>query len=235
MPSDTQRGDWIQISAWRQAWRSLARRPAFFAATVLTLAFGAGITTTVFSLVDTVLIKPLPYPGADALVTVYELNSSTRDRRSLVAPGRLEDWQRGNRSFVAISATYNESVTETSGQEPERLAGVRVAPRFFQVYGQQPVTGRWFSDDEERETGPNAAVISERFWIRRFNRAPAAIGQPLMISGKGYPIVGIMPASFSAASTDVWLPAKTSPWLLGQREARFLNGVGRLKPGVIVC
>ena len=234
MPSDTQRGDMIQISAWRQAWRSLARRPAFFAATVLTLAFGAGITTTVFSLVDTVLIKPLPYPGADALVTVYELNSSTRDRRSLVAPGRLEDWQRGNRSFVAISATYNESVTETNGQEPERLAGVRVAPRFFQVYGQQPVAGRWFSDDEERETGPNAAVISERFWIRRFNRAPAAIGQTLMISGNGYPIVGIMPASFSAASTDVWLPAKTSPWLLGQREARFLNGVGRLKPGVTI-
>ncbi len=73
--------------AWRQAWRSLARRPAFFAATVLTLAFGAGVTTAVFSLVDTVLIKPLPYPDADALVTVYELSPSARDRRSLVAPG----------------------------------------------------------------------------------------------------------------------------------------------------
>ena len=84
-----QRGEWIQMWAWRQAWRSLARRPAFFAAAVLTLAFGAGVTTAVFSLVDTVLIKPLPYPDADALVTVYELSPSARERRSLVAPGRL--------------------------------------------------------------------------------------------------------------------------------------------------
>ena len=229
-----QRGEWIQMWAWRQAWRSLARRPAFFAATVVTLAFGAGVTTAVFSLVDTVLIKPLPYPDADALVTVYELSPSTRDRRSLVAPGRLQDWRRLNRSFVAISGTNTESVTDTSGQEPERLAGVRVAPRFFEVYGQQPIAGRWFIDDEERDTGPNAVVVSERFWTRRFNRDPSAIGQALTIGGKGYPIVGVMPASFSAATTDVWLPGKTNAWLLGQREARFLNGVGRLKPDVTI-
>ena len=224
----------IQLWAWRQAWRSLARRPAFFAASVLTLAFGAGITTTVFSLVDTVLLKPLPYPDADALVTVYELSPSARERRTLVAPGRLRDWERGNRSFAAISATNTESLTDTSGQEPERLAGVRVAPRFFEVYGQQPVAGRWFTEDEERDTGPNAAVISERFWARRFNRDSAAVGRALTIGGKAYPIVGVMPASFTAATTDVWLPGKTSSWLLGQREARFLNGVGRLKPGVTI-
>ena len=231
-PEPRPHGDWIQLSAWRQAWRSLTRRPAFFVATVLTLAFGAGVTTAVFSLVDTVLVKPLPYPDADALVTVYELSPSARERRSLVAPGRLQDWQRANRSFVSISATYNESVTDTSAEEPERLAGVRVAPRFFEVYGRPPLAGRWFSEDEERETGPNAAVISERFWIRRFNRAPSAIGQALMVGGKGYPIVGIMPSSFTPATTDVWLPAKISSFLLGQREARFLNGIGRLKPGV---
>ena len=233
-PEPDQRGEWIQMWAWRQAWRSLARRPAFFAATVVTLALGAGVTTAVFSLVDTVLIKPLPYPDADALVTVYELSPSTRDRRSLVAPGRLQDWRRLNRSLVAISGTNTESVTDTSGQEPERLAGVRVAPRFFEVYGQQPIAGRWFSDDEERDTGPNAVVVSERFWTRRFNRDPSAIGRALTIGGKGYPIVGVMPASFSPATTDVWLPGKTNAWLLGQREARFLNGVGRLKPGVTI-
>ena len=229
-----QRGEWIHRGAWRQAWRSLWRRPAFFAATVLTLAFGAGITTAVFSLVDTVLIKPLPYPDADALVTVYELSPSARERRSLVAPGRLQDWHRANRSFVAISGTNTESLTETSGTEPERLAGVRVSPRFFQVYAQQPIAGRWFTTDEELETGPNAAVISERFWTRRFNRDPAAIGRALTIGGKGYPIVGVMPASFTGAATDVWLPGKINAWLLGQREARFLNGVGRLRPGVTI-
>ena len=228
------RGEWIQMWAWRQAWRSLVRRPAFFAATVLTLTFGAAVTTAVFSLVDTVLIKPLPYPDADALVTVYELSPSTRDRRSLLAPGRLQDWRRLNRSFVAISATNTESFTDTSGHEPERLAGVRVAPRFFEVYGRQPIHGRWFTDDEERDTGPNAVVISERFWTRRFNRDPSAIGRALTIGGKGYPIVAVMPASFSPATTDLWLPGKTGPWLSAQREARFLNGVGRLKPGVTI-
>ena len=219
--------------AWQQAWRSLARRPAFFAAAVLTLAFGAGVTTAVFSLVDTVLIKPLPYPDADALITVYELSPSARDRRSLVAPGRLEDWNRSNRSFVAISATNTESVTDTSGEEPERLAGVRVAPRFFQVYAQQPIAGRWFTADEELDTGPSAAVISERFWTRRFNRDPSAIGRALTIGGKGYPIVGVMPATFTAATTDVWLPWKINARLLGQRAAPILNGVGRRRPGII--
>jgi predicted permease len=228
------RDEWIQFSAWRQAARSLTRRPAFFAATVLTLAFGAGVTTAVFSLVDTVLIKPLPYPDSDSLVTVYELSPSARERRSLIAPGRLQDWHRSNRSFVAISGTNTESVTDTSGEEPERLAGVRVAPRFFDVYAQPPLAGRWFTPDEELDTGPNAAVISEAFWTRRFNRDPTAIGRALVISGKGYPIVGVMPRAFTAATTDVWLPGKTNAWLLGQREARFVNGVGRLKPGVSI-
>jgi putative ABC transport system permease protein len=229
-----QRGEWIQRWAWRQAWRSLSRRPAFFAASVLTLAFGAGITTAVFSLVDTVLIKPLPYPDADALVTVYELSPSARERRGLVAPGRLQDWHRNNRSFVAISGTNTESLTDTSGEQPERLSGVRVSPRFFEVYAQQPIAGRWFTADEELETGPNAAVISEGFWTRRFNRDPSAIGRSLTFGGKGYPIVGVMPAAFTAATTDVWLPGKINTWLLGQREARFQNGIGRLKPGVTI-
>jgi predicted permease len=233
-PTAHQRGEWIQFPAWRQAWRSLARRPAFFGATVLTLTFGAGITTAVFSLVDTVLIKPLPYPDADALVTVYEQTPKGREGRSLVAPGRLQDWHRNNRSFVAIAGTNTESLTETSGPEPERLAGVRVSPRFFHVYARQPIAGRWFTDDEELETGPNAAVISEGFWTRRFDREPSAIGRTLMIGGRSYPIVGVMPASFTGAATDVWLPGKTNAWLLGQREARFLNGIGRLKPGVTI-
>ena len=171
-PEPHQRGEWIQIWAWRQAWRSLARRPAFFAAAVLTLAFGAGVTTAVFSLVDTVLIKRLAVSGRRRAGHGLRAEPLDRERRSLVAPGRLQDWHRLNRSFVAISATNTERVTDTSGQEPERLAGVRVAPRFFEVYAQKPIAGRWLSDDEELETGPNAAVISERFWTRRFNRDP---------------------------------------------------------------
>src|SRR5262245_12005092 len=123
---------------WRHAWRSLVRRPAYLAAAVLTLAFGTGTTTAVFSLVDTVLVKPLPYPDADRLVTVYESSPTGRERTSLLAPVRIEDWHRLNHTFSAISGNYSENVTDTSAAEPERLVGIRVAPRYFTVYGAPP-------------------------------------------------------------------------------------------------
>jgi predicted permease len=166
------------------------------------------------------------------LVTVYESSPSAREKTSLVAPGRLEDWQRLNRTFVALSGSYSENVTDTSGAEPERLEGRRVAPRFFTVYGTSPVVGRPFTNEEEQYKGPGAAMISEQFWSRRFNRSPAAIGRSLTIGGRSYQIVGVMPHTFTSAATDVWLPAQIWPGMLQVREARFLNGVGRLRPGV---
>jgi putative ABC transport system permease protein len=227
--------DWMRASAWRQTWRSLTRRPAYLAAVVVTLGCGTGIMTAVFSLVDTVLLKPLPYPDADQLVTVYESSPVGRERTSLVAPGRLEDWQRLNRSFVALSGSYSDSITDTSGDEPQRLDGRRVAPRFFVVYGTRPIAGRTFTDLEETATGPGAAVISESFWTRRFSRNPVAIGHALSIGGRQYPIVGVMPATFMGGTIDVWLPGQISPWLLEQRNARFVNGIGRMRPGVTLA
>ncbi len=226
----------LQFAAWRQALRSLGRRPAFLASAVLTLGFGTGITAAVFSLVDTVLIKPLPYPDSDRLVTVYESSSNSPAAQDigLVAPGRLEDWQRLSQSFAGISGSYNENVTDTSGAEPERLEGRRVQPRFFAVFATPPIAGRLFTGAEETFGGPGAAIISERFWTRRFQRNPAAIGHALSIGGRSYEIVGVMPATFVSGTTDVWLPSQTPPGLLAVRNARFLVGIGRLKPGVTV-
>jgi putative ABC transport system permease protein len=224
--------EWLRASAWRQAWRSLARRPAFATAAVVTLAFGTGITTAAFSLVDSVLIKPLPYPDADRLIAVYESSPSARNKTSLLAPGRLEDWRRLSRSLDALSGSYSENVTDTSGNEPERLEARRVAPGFFTVYAMPPLAGRPFLDAEEAPNGPGAAVISERFWARRFHRDSGAIGHALIIGGRRYEIVGVVPVTFTSARTDVWLPAQVSPWLMRQREARFLVGVGRLRPGI---
>jgi predicted permease len=221
--------------SWRRAWRALMRRPAFFAAAVLTLAFGTGTTTAVFSLVDTVLVKPLPYPGADRLVTVYESSPTARERTSLLAPVRIEDWHRLNHTFAAISGSYTESVTDTSAPEPERLNGVRVAPRFFAVYGVAPRAGRFFTAEEERAGGPGAAVISDAFWARRFERQPSAIGHALLIGGRHYPIVGVAPATFTAARTEVWLPSQTNDYMMRMRDARFFAGVGRLKPGATLA
>jgi putative ABC transport system permease protein len=225
---------WLHPSAWRQAGRSLRRRPAYLVAAVLTLGAGAGITTAVFSLVDTVLIKPLPYPDADRLVTVYESSPSAREKTSLVAPARIEDWQRFTRSFVALSGSYAENVTDTSGQEPERLDARRVLPRFFDVFATPPLAGRFFTIDEERANGPGAAIISERFWTRRYQRDAAAVGRALTIGGRPYAIAGVMPDSFTGAAIDVWLPAQMSPELMQARAARFLGGVGRIRPGVML-
>jgi putative ABC transport system permease protein len=228
------RGDWIHGSLWRQAVRSLVRRPAYLAAAVLTLGFGTGITAAVFALVDTVLIKPLPYPDADRLATVYESSPTGKDRLSLLAPGRIEDWNRLNHTFVAISGSYAENVTDTSGAEPERLEGRRVGRRFFAVYGTPPLVGRWFTAEEDEENGPASVIISERLWTRRFGRNPSAIGRALTIGGRSYTIVGVMPTTFSATAIDVWLPAQLSPFLMKYREARFFTGVGRLRPGVTI-
>jgi putative ABC transport system permease protein len=226
------RTEWIRLSVWRQAARSLARRPAFAATAILTLGAGAGLTTAAFSLVDTVLVKPLPYPEADRLVTVYESSPTARETTRLVAPARLEDWHRLNRSFVALSGSYGESVTDTSGHEPERLEGRRVTPRFFTVFGMRPLAGRTFTGEEEQPNGPGAVVISERFWSRRFHRDASAVGRALTIGGQPFQIVGVMPATFTSAATDVWLPAQLSPYLNGVRDARFLNGIGRLRSAV---
>ena len=215
-----------------QTIRSLLRRPAFAATALLALAAGTAAVTTVFAIVDTVVIKALPYPDADRLVTVQEASPASRERISLIAPGRLEDWQKMNRSFTALSGAYSEAVTDTSVVNPERLDGRRVAPRYFTVFGRDAAAGRTFTAAEERFGGPGAAVISDSFWARRFQRSQRAIGQPLMIGGRPYPIVGVMPATFATGTIDVWLPAQFAPGLLAVRDARFLSGVGRLKPGV---
>jgi putative ABC transport system permease protein len=222
------------MTPWSIAIRTLARRPAFAAAATLTLAVGIAATTTMFSVVDTVLIKALPFPDADRLVTVMETNPAKTSRLSMIAPGRVQEWNTENRTFAAISAWYSENQTDTSTAEPERLAGRRVAPRFFDVYGMTPLAGRLFIPDEERSGGPRAAIVSEAFWARRFNRAADVVGRRLVLGGAGYTIVGVMPAAFSSATTDIWLPAQTPPGLLRIREARFLSGVGRMKAGVTI-
>jgi putative ABC transport system permease protein len=221
------------MTALAQAWRALLRRRAFALTAVVTLGASAGMTTAVFTVVHAVLWRPLAYPDAGRLVTVYESSPGARQRIGLIAPARLEDWRRLNRAFTAISGSYAESVTETSGAEPERLEGRRVAPGFFGVYAMPPLAGRWFTADEERFGGPPAAVIGEALWTRRFGRSPSAVGGRLIAGQRAYTIVGVMPGTF-AATTDVWLPAQFAPGLSSAREARFLVGIGRLRPGATV-
>ena len=166
------------------------------------------------------------------MVTVYETNPAKDQNTSLVAPARIEDWNRLSQSFEVMSGSYSENVTDTSGSEPERLAGRRVAPRFFAVFETPPLIGRWFTAEEEKDGGPGAAAISYRLWQRRYQGDPGVIGKRLVLRGKGCTIVGVMPDGFAPASIDLWMPAQLSAGLMQVREARFLGGVGRMKPGI---
>ncbi len=222
------------MKQWMLAWRSLVRRPGFVSAVVLILALGIGANTAIFSLVDAVLLKPLSYPNPDRLVTVMETSPSKNESTSLIAPARLDDWNRRNRTFEVISAFYSENVTDTSGAEPERLAARRVLPRYFDVFGSKPEAGRTLTPDEEVAGGPLSVVISHGLWERRYHEAPSAIGQRLVIEGRGYTIVGVMPKEF-ARNTDVWIPAQLAAGLMRNRDARFCIGLGRMKPGVTIA
>ena len=195
-------------------WRSLVRRPIFASTVTIALALGTGVTTTLFSVVDTVLLRPLPYPDGDRLVMVMESNPTAPGRGTLAAPGRLEDWHRLNQTFVAISGSYGDSVTDTSGDDSERLRTVRVGPRYFAVLAAPAQRGRTLRPDEEIAEGPNAAVISDAYWTRRFGRDESVLSRSLVIAGASYPIVGVMGRTFTSDPIDVWLPAKTNNFLM---------------------
>jgi hypothetical protein len=181
-----------------------------------TLALGIGANSAIFSAVDAVLLKPLPYPAADRLVSVYETErrppSGDAARRARPARGmeRAEPHLRG------AGASYFENVTDTSGPVPERVAAMNTSPRFFQVLGVAPALGRLPTPQEERFGGPPVIVISDAFWRRRFGADPSVLGRALTLGGTSRSIVGVMPPSFRypTAATDVWNPTRAQPSFL---------------------
>jgi predicted permease len=224
------------LHEWRAAVRSVTRRRGLALAIVLTLALGIGANSAIFSAIDAVLLKPLPYPSADRLVALYESNTSQRRATGLVAPVRLEEWNRATRAFDGLAGSYFENDTDTSGPMPQRVEAMRVSPRFFTVLGTPAALGRTPNAAEETFGGPAAVVISDAFWRARFDAAPDVVGRTLVLNGASRTIVGVMPASFRypTAKTEAWLPAQMSSGMLALREARFYKAVGRLKPGVAV-
>ena len=229
----------------RSAFRFLRKSPSFSAAVILTLALGIGANTAVFSAIDAILLRPLPFPDGDQLMQLTQYNPRAKNSEPHVAPVRLEDWNRMNSTFQALTGYYTQDASETSGALPEKITEAFAAPRFFEVWGLQPVIGRGFSREEEHTGGPLAAVLSDRFWRHRFGADPHAIGKQLRLGTFSFSIVGIMPASFRFPERDVdfWTPIPVdAPITLGGttlqltdfRQATWYTVIGRLKPGVTV-
>jgi putative ABC transport system permease protein len=216
----------------RHAVRGLAKTPAFTATVVLTLALGIGANSAVFSAIYAVLLRPLPFPNGDRLVKLAQANSKSPEQ--FVAPPRLEDWNRLNSTFQAITGYYAEDESELSGELPEKLKRALVAPRFLQVWGIAPALGRDFSPREERFGGPDAVIVSDRLWRRRFGGNPNAIGKTLRIGRSACPIIGVMPASFLFPDRDVdlWSTSPMDAPYAQSRESTWFIAIGRLMPGV---
>ena len=220
----------------RGALGGFRHRRAAGATIVATLALGIGANSAIFSIVDAVLLRPLPYAAPDRLVAVYELNRGLKQATQLVAPVRLEEWNAANRSFADLAGSYFENMTDTSRDEPQRVEAMRVSPRFFRVLGVAAAIGRTPTPAEERFGGPPSMVISDGFWRTRFDATPSIVGRTLVLNGASRTIVGVMPASFRYPSptTEAWVPAQMPASLMRERRARFYTAVGRMKPGVNV-
>jgi putative ABC transport system permease protein len=217
---------------FRYGLRTLARSPGFTIAVVVTLALGIGANGAVFSAVNTVLLQPLPFPDADRLIRIAQVQE--RSAENNIAPVRLEEWHRHNTTFAAISGYYMEDVSETSGEFPERVRRAFVAPRFIDVWGVHPARGRGFTLVEHSVAGPRAVIISDRYWRVRLGTDPDVLSRTIRIESTAFPIVGVMPASFRFPdrAVDLWFPTALDFKYAQSRRNTWYTGIGRLKPGV---
>ncbi|HEY1946795.1 MAG TPA: ABC transporter permease [Bryobacteraceae bacterium] len=224
------------------AFRQLVKSPAFTIVAILTIALGIGADTAIFSVVNGVLINPLPYPNADRLVVLYEELPNFKDG-SISYPNFL-DWQRMNGSFSALAA-YRPSGYNLSGEGvPEHLHGEMVSAGFFEILGINPVVGRTFNKDEDRRGAAPTVMISEGLWKRNFGATRNIIGQRLVLDGVGRTVIGVVPASFHLrlenfqdghVPNDIYtaIGEYNDPGFYADRAAGWgMKAIGHLKPGV---
>ncbi len=218
----------------RSALRSISRSPAFAATILLTLAFAIGINSAVFAAVDAIVLRPLHFPHGDELMEIQQQDRSSKTPLTSVSTLRLEDWNRLNSTFQAISGYYTGDASLTSGSLPEKISIAFVAPRFLQLWGVRPALGRDFTAEEQRFGGPSAILVSDRFWRTHLEADPHAAGRTLRLSGATYTIAGVMPRSFffPVRDVDLWEPNPVNAPYSQDRESTWFTVLGRLKPGV---
>jgi len=219
----------------RLSLRALAKSPAFSITVVLTLALGIGANSAVFSAINSVLLRPLPFPNGDRIVGVAQIQAKTPQPQ--IAPRRLQDWSRMNHTFQAISGYYTQDDSELSGPLPEKVTHAEVAPGFLQVWGVAPQLGRDFNPAEEHFGGPNAVLIGDSFWRRRFGANPDVVGKMLRLGQSSYAIIGVMPPSidFVQRNIDVWSVSPPDFPFARNRDLTWFTGIGRLKAGVTLA
>ncbi len=222
------------IQDLRHAFRTLARSRSFAATAIITLALGVGASTALFSVVNAVLLSPLPYPQPDQLVTIYAHSSETT--QGYVTYLNFLDWQRQSQTFASMAMYRGQDYNFTGAGSSERLSGSMISADFFRTLGVQAARGRFFTSTDDQVGAAPVVVLSGGFWTRRFGASPDVIDQAITLNGASYTIVGVIPDDFIFAGPprDVYTPLGqlADPSFRDRRVDFSAHAVGRLKPGV---
>jgi putative ABC transport system permease protein len=242
----------------RYAVRSLGKTPGFVVVAAATLAVGLGMNTAVFSIVNAVMLRGLPYPEPDRLISLWEeqtprqqvrtmnssgsgLGAAPARNRSSVSVANLVDYRRGTKAFEGLAGVSAFQKNLTGNGAPERLKGEGVTANYFAILGVEPETGRTFNEEEDREGNDGVVVLSHRFWERRLGGDTAVLGKTIVLDARPYRVIGVMPRSFEPVTqftqpdpTEFFVPAAYSKDLLTSHGDHEVGVVGRLKRGVTV-
>ena len=220
----------------RYGLRMLMRNPGFTIVAVVALALGIGANSAIFSVVNTVLLKPLPYKNPDGLVMVWEEATHLGFPFNTPSPANFIDWREQNTVFESMAAMAQQSFNLTGVGEPERFDGRRVSANIFSLLGVDPVLGRTFRPEEDKP-GTRVVILSYGVWKRRFGADPGIIDRPLNLNGESFTVVGVMPASVDLPSVDdwhdqLWVPIAFSADDAANRGSHYLDVIARMKPGI---
>ena len=215
--------------------RLLLKSRGFTLVAVAALALGIGANTAMFSVLNTVILRPLPFPEPERLVVLQEV---WKDHGSwAVSPPDFLDWRQQSRSFDGIFASNGGSWALSGGGEPRHVEGLQVTPDFLKVLGVQPMLGRGFVEEEGQRGHDHVALLSHRLWQQNFSADTSIVGKTVHLDREEYVIIGVMPADFQypLRGSDLWIPLSFGPKVYSQRGAHWLSVVGRVKPGVSIA
>jgi putative ABC transport system permease protein len=220
----------------RVGFRSLRHSPAFTVTAVLCSALGIGVTATIVSAAYSILVRPLPYPNADELVTIYGENTVKGYTRSNMSIPDFLSWKEQNRTFESMGMwTWYTATLSDAGQEAERYGGGRVTANLFRLFGVQPALGRLFAEGDDVYGGPRLALISHNLWQNRYSGDSSIVGRSILVNGIPTAVIGVMQPGFNFPDRgDIWMPMAVNPATLDRGNRSNPNAFGRLKQGVTI-
>ena len=222
---------------FRYGLRMLRKSPGFTAVAVVTVALAIGANTAIFSVLYPVLLRPLPFHGPEQLVTVGESRHKPGCCSYLASYPDFQDWTRTAKSFQSLAGYASDAFTLTGNGEPKTMFCAMVTTNFFSTLGVNPILGRNFASGEDlpEGSGPTVAILSYNFWRQDFSADPSVVGHIVRLDNRPVTIIGVLPRNFEfgpAGTIPIWVPLHMNNYEATARNARWLNVIARLGPGV---